>query len=192
MWLGYNAPVRLHTGDAPAEKGDCVSGDYFFSPMTEAHAREIVAWRYPGQYAIYNTDEADIEAEVQILLDPTYGYYAMTGSDGFLVGVCCFGLEAQVSGGDYQDTCALDVGLGLRPDLAGQGRGLGFLEAILDYARERYAATYFRATIAGFNRRSRRVFEKAGFVETQRFTTTHARSLEFVVMVKPEAAPPAG
>lgn len=191
MWLGYNAPVRLHSGDAPAEKGDCVSGDYSFSPMTETHAREMVAWRYPGQYAVYNTDEANIEAEVQILLDPVYGYYAMADNNGFLVGVCCFGLEAQVPGGDYQDANALDVGLGLRPDLAGQGRGLGFLEAILAYARDHYAATHFRATIASFNQRSRRVFEKAGFVETQRFTSTSARPLEFVVMVKTEAAPPA-
>src|SRR5690606_23958793 len=128
-----------------------VIAEYAFTPMTEAFAREIVAWRYPGQYDIYNTDDADVEADVQVLLDPRYAYYAVTDSAGFLVGFCCYGIDAQVPGGDYQDTGALDIGLGLRPDLAGQGRGLNFLEAILDFARRRYGATRFRATIAVFN-----------------------------------------
>lgn len=166
-----------------------MAGEYFFVPMAEAHAREIVAWRYPGQYAVYNVDDADVEADVQVLLDPRYAYYAVTDSAGFLVGFCCYGRDAQVPGGDYSDAAALDVGLGLRPDLAGQGRGLGFLEAILDFARDRYAPSRFRATIATFNHRSRRVFEKAGFVETQHFVSASARPLEFVVMVKQEAAP---
>lgn len=166
-----------------------MSGEYFFAPITEAQAREIVAWRYPGQYAVYNTDEADIEADVQVLLDPRYAYYAVTDGAGFLVGFCCYGIDAQVPGGDYGDADALDVGLGLRPDLAGQGRGVSFLEAILDFARRHLDATHFRATIAVFNLRSRRVFEKAGFVEAQQFASAGARPLQFVVMVKREAAP---
>ncbi|MCC6168413.1 MAG: GNAT family N-acetyltransferase [Caldilineaceae bacterium] len=171
------------------QEGQLVTGEYFFAPMTETHAREIAAWRYPGQYAVYNTVDADVEADVQVLLDPRYAYYAVADSAGFLVGFCCYGSDAQVPGGDYSDAAALDVGLGLRPDLAGQGRGLGFLEAILDFARRHLAATYFRATIAVFNLRSRRVFEKAGFVETQHFVSASARPLEFIVMVKREAAP---
>jgi RimJ/RimL family protein N-acetyltransferase len=152
--------------------------------MTEAYAREIVAWRYPGQYDIYNTSDADVEEDVRILVDPKYAYHAVLDGDGFLVGFCCFGVDAQVPGGDYADASALDVGLGLRPDLAGQGRGLGFLEAILAFAHRELGATRFRATIALFNLRSRRVFEKAGFVEAQQFTSASARPLEFVVMIR--------
>lgn len=186
--------MRPRTSAKPAlwrttQEGQLVTGEYFFTAMTDAYAREIVAWRYPGQYDIYNVDDAEAEADVQVLLDPRYAYYAVTDSAGFLVGFCCFGIDAQVPGGDYQDLGALDVGLGLRPDLAGQGRGLGFLEAILDFARRERGATHFRATIAVFNQRSRRVFEKAGFVETQRFVSASARPLEFVVMTKPPASP---
>jgi RimJ/RimL family protein N-acetyltransferase len=161
-----------------------VAGQYFFEPMSEPYARAIVAWRYPGQYTIYNMEsDADVEADVQVLLDLRYAYHAVLDAEGDLVGFCCFGADAQVPGGDYSDPSALDVGLGLRPDLAGQGRGLGFLEAIMDFARERFGATRFRATIADFNVRSRRVFEKAGYVQTQRFRSMSAQPLEFVVVV---------
>jgi RimJ/RimL family protein N-acetyltransferase len=158
--------------------------EYHFRPMTEAFAREIVAWRYPGQYDIYNVDDADAEEDVQVLLDPRYAYHAVCDADGILVGFCCYGLDAQVPGGDYSEPAALDVGLGLRPDLAGQGRGQGFLEAILAYARAQYDTTRFRATIATANARSRRVFAKAGFVEVQRFLSQSAHPLEFVVVVQ--------
>jgi RimJ/RimL family protein N-acetyltransferase len=164
--------------------GDEPVAPYRFEPITEAYARAIVAWRYPGQYAIYNVDESDAETDVQILLDPQLAYFAVLDPGGDLVGFCCFGPDAQVPGGNYANQEALDVGLGLRPDLAGQGRGLGFLEALMAFAQTRFGATRFRATIAGFNQRSRRVFEKAGYVETQRFVSASARPLEFVVMVK--------
>jgi RimJ/RimL family protein N-acetyltransferase len=164
-----------------------VTGAYLFEPMTEAYAREIVAWRYPGQYDIYNTSDADVEEDVRMLMDPRYAYHAVLDGGGFLVGFCCFGADAQVPGGDYADMGALDVGLGLRPDLAGQGRGLGFLEAILEFAQRELEATRFRATIALFNVRSRRVFAKAGFAEVQRFTSASARPLEFVVMTRAAA-----
>lgn len=162
-----------------------MAGHYFFEPMSEPYARAIVAWRYPGQYNIYNTEsDADVEADVRVLLDPRYAYHAVLDAEGDLVGFCCFGADAQVPGGDYSDLSALDVGLGLRPDLAGHGRGLGFLEAIMDFARKRYGVTRFRATIAAFNTRSRRVFEKAGYVETQRFRSRGTQPLEFIVVVK--------
>ncbi|NLW50865.1 MAG: GNAT family N-acetyltransferase, partial [Candidatus Brocadiaceae bacterium] len=74
--------------------------------------------------------------------------------------------------------------LGIRPDLAGRGMGLAFLEAILAFAREQYGDVRFRATIADFNARSRRVFEKAGFRHEQAFVSAARPGLEFVVVVK--------
>src|SRR5688500_2713462 len=135
---------------------------YSFRKIAEKEAQEISTWRYEGQYALYNPDEAMLEEYVAWLLEPRYAYHAIHEGE-MLVGFCCFGEDAQVGGGDYSLSDALDIGFGMRPDLTGQGRGTPFLAAILSFAMSQYHMTHFRTTIATFNRRSQRVFEKAGF-----------------------------
>ena len=161
--------------------------DLTLAPMTEEYAREIVGWRYPGQYELYNSAPEDVEEDVQALLKPEHAYYAVWSDEYGLFGYCCYGPEAQVPGGDYaQDDLgvALDIGLGMRPDLAGRGMGLEFLEAILTYARTQQSDVSFRATIAVFNLRSRRVFEKAGFRHQRSFVAESGQGLEFVVVIQ--------
>jgi [ribosomal protein S18]-alanine N-acetyltransferase len=157
---------------------------YTFQKMTAIQAREILTWRYTGLYAVYNPDEATLEEGVAMMLDPRNTYHAIY-EGAMLVGFCCFGEDAQVLGGDYSLPDALDIGLGMRPKLTGQGKGAAFLAAILEFAQRQYRVKYFRATVAAFNRRSQRMFEKAGFQYVQNFISDGA--IPFVVMVK-EAA----
>ena len=78
--------------------------------MTEEFAREIVGWRYPGQYELYNSAPSDVEEDVQALLKAENAYYAVWSDEYGLFGFCCYGPEAQAPGGDYSEA-ALDVGL---------------------------------------------------------------------------------
>ena len=57
---------------------------------------------------------------------------------GDLVGYCCYGLDAQVPGGEYliNMPAVLDIGVGMKPNLTGAGRGHDFVSAILEYANE--------------------------------------------------------
>lgn len=151
-----------------------------FGPMDEASAREILAWRYEPPYDSYNPKPDATDAHVRRLLDPSKSYYAISDDAGSLVGYCCFGADAQVPGGDY-GKAALDIGLGMRPSLTGQGRGLGFFTAILDFARREFAPSQFRVTVAAFNGRAMRVYEKAGFRPVQRFGRSED-GIEFVIM----------
>jgi [ribosomal protein S18]-alanine N-acetyltransferase len=52
----------------------------------------------------------------------------------------------------------LDYGLGLRPDLTGQGLGLEFFRAGLAFARERYEPQCVYLHVAEFNERARPVY----------------------------------
>jgi RimJ/RimL family protein N-acetyltransferase len=151
--------------------------------MSEADAQEISGWRYTGEFALYNPDEAALADYAAWLLEPANGYFAIY-EWATLIGFCCFGADAQVGSGDYSLPDTLDIGLGMRPDMTGQGRGTAFLEAILSFVQSRYGATHYRATIAAFNQRSQRIFEKAGFSPKQRFVSQSPGNLEFVVMVK--------
>lgn len=140
---------------------------YQISPLTEENARQIIHWRYQPPYDLYDPSENDLVG----FLNPEYRYHQVLNDDMNLVGYCCFGLDARVPGGDYDigEPAVLDVGFGMHPDLVGQGRGAGFLMAILNYGQEHFAPERFRATIASFNQRSLKTFQGQGFQITGRF-----------------------
>lgn len=156
-------------------------------PLMLAEALAIGAWRYPAPYAVYD-GHADPETLAE-LLDPANPYYAvLAGPDRDLWGYFCFGPPARVGGDRFAALYtpdALDVGLGLRPDLTGRGLGLDFLQTGLAFARERFAPARFRLTVAAFNRRALAVYERAGFRATRTFTVEDgAVHREFVVMLR--------
>jgi [ribosomal protein S18]-alanine N-acetyltransferase len=161
-----------------------------FTPLDEDDVEEILHWRYAGELSVYGFDTPDPAAraeEKRDLLDSANQYHAARSVTGELVGFCCFGPDARVPGGDYAEP-ALDVGLGLRPDLVGQGLGLPFLNAILNFARGSAKPPRFRLTVAAFNRRAVRVYERAGFETVARFEQRRpdgqGTGAEFLVMVR--------
>ncbi|HLI06204.1 MAG TPA: GNAT family protein [Ktedonobacteraceae bacterium] len=145
---------------------------FFFHPMNEEEARAVLAWRYEGPYAVYNMQaeaEEEYEEALKELLDRRSPHYAARNEAGELVGFFGFGSSAYVTGFDephlYSENNTITVGLGMRPDLTGQGKGLGlaFVNAGLDFARQEFAPDHFRLFVLTFNERAIRVYEKAGF-----------------------------
>lgn len=132
--------------------------------MTENEARAINAWRYEPPYAFYNPDPEALDDILAQMLDGTY--YAVMDAQDAMIGFVAFGATAQIPGGHthgvYRDQ-ALDIGLGMRPDLTGRGFGLEFLRVCIDFARERYAPPMLRLSVATFNQRAITVYERAGF-----------------------------
>lgn len=153
---------------------------FTFHPMSEASARAILSWCYDAPYDIYNPASDEGEEATRVFLDPQNAYYSITDEYGNLVAYCCFGREAQVLGGDYS-TDALDIGLGIRPDLTGQGRGRTYVDAVLDFARRTFTPAAFRVTVAEFNKRALRVWKKAGFRPGQAFRRS-PDGMAFVVL----------
>lgn len=151
-----------------------------FTPMDRDNAAEIVRWHYEPPYDIYDLD--DSEESIQYALDPDNCLYAMQDIDDELVGFCSFGRDAQVPGGDY-NRAALDIGMGIRPDLTGQGLGAKFVASVLAFARDEFSPTYARVTIAGFNQRAQRVWGANGFQYKQTFIHKKTKR-EFVVLVR--------
>ncbi len=146
-------------------------GDFTLRPLDEAAARDIIAWRYPPPYDCYNFDPTNTEQDVHNLLRPDYRYYGTWVGDE-LVGFRCFGADARVPGGDYRDRpgeTVLDMGGGLRPDWTGRGAGSALMEAAFEFARATFAPTHFRATVAAWNERARRVCERVGYRQQSAF-----------------------
>jgi ribosomal-protein-alanine N-acetyltransferase len=137
------------------EKGD--GGRFRFVAMDGEGARAIAGWRYAGEYAFYDlVNDPDDLAE--FLAPENWGgmYHAALDEGGELVGF----LQAKGEGN------TVEIGLGLRPDLTGQGLGRAFVLACLDFARERFHPERFRLAVAAFNRRAISVYGRAGFRAT--------------------------
>jgi ribosomal-protein-alanine N-acetyltransferase len=80
---------------------------------------------------------------------------------------------------------AVEVGLGLRPDLTGGGLGLNYVEAGLTFGRSLFGPTNFKLKVAAFNRRAIRVYERAGFRPVRTFMqSTNGGEYEFLEMVR--------
>ena len=153
-----------------------------FRPMGEEAAREIWTWRYEAPYDVYNLDVEDADQVVSCFVDPANAYHAIVDKGGKLAAYCCFGPDARVPGGDY-DNAALDVGLGVHPELTGQGLGGAFVHAVLRFARQELAPTEFRVTVAEFNERAKRVWEKARFRPVQRFDRAQD-GMPFIILTR--------
>ena len=127
---------------------------YLFRQMDDADAREISGWRYEPPYDFY--DSTADPADLAELLDPQSrrdAYFSALDGENRLVGFF-----------QYEESDeAVDVGLGLRPDLTGRGLGVEFVLAGPAFARERFSPRRFTLSVATFNGRAIAVYERVGF-----------------------------
>jgi len=156
---------------------------YIIRKMTKRQAEDISTWKYDKPYSIYDMDGS--KEILDELLDGSY--YAVTNEKDELIGYFCFGDAAQVPGGKqcgaYLGDDAIDIGLGMRPDLTGKGMGLKFLYKGLKFAKEIFSSTHIRLTVATFNKRAIKVYEKLGFKKEKIFKSkTKKGDLEFMSM----------
>ena len=156
---------------------------YIVKKMTKRQAKDISTWKYDEPYSIYDMDGS--KEILDELLDGSY--YAVTNEEDELIGYFCFGDAAQVPGGKqcgaYLGDDAIDIGLGMRSDLTGKGMGLNFLYKGLKFAKETFSSTHIRLTVATFNKRAIKVYEKSGFKKEKIFKSkTKKGDLEFMSM----------
>ena len=138
--------------------------------MTEAFAREMILWKYPEPYAVYNmrTDEAEVEQLMNGL------HMAVVDETGALSGFLAFGWSAQVVCGEtesiYADESFSDLGLGLRPDLCGRGKGRDLVKCGIAFLKELFPEDGVRLTVRGDNQRAITLYEKMNFKKSFHFT----------------------
>ncbi len=152
---------------------------FTFRQMNEQDARAIAEWHYDGPYAFYDWDR-DADDLAELLNPPSWEekYYAVLDGQSELAGFFGFTKEGET----------VEIGLGLRPDLTGKGKGVGleFVEAGLEFAKSKYAVSAFRLRVATFNQRAIRVYEQAGFRPLRVFMhETNGGKYEFLEMVMP-------
>ena len=152
---------------------------YIFAPMNQEYANGIVSnWHYDDVYSFY--DMAADEDDLRIFLDTKNWQSiirAVLNENEELVGWASF----------YTENAEFWLSLGLRPDLTGQGLGVEFVLECIRYAISHYKPVNdtIKLAVALFNERAIKVYQRAGFVETNRtIRDTHIGQVDFIEMEK--------
>ncbi|GEN94896.1 GNAT family N-acetyltransferase [Pediococcus ethanolidurans] len=135
-------------------------------------------WRYNDEYAFYNMNEdpEDYEEIISPNLRADH-YFQVTTDNNQLVGF--FALD---SGNNSEQ---VEVGLGLRPDETGKGKGLEFLQLILKFIKNNYSFSEVALDVAEFNVRAQKVYAKAGFMSQKKHTQETNKSIyPFILMTR--------
>ncbi|MFC4736040.1 GNAT family N-acetyltransferase [Bacillus daqingensis] len=152
--------------------------------MSRKDADEISSWIYDPPYERYSFEPTAETYET--LLGGSY--FSIRHVDGSLIGFCCLGREAQVPGGlksNVYSEPAVDIGLGLNPSLTGKKLGAPFTAYVVHWARNAIDCRMLRLSVADFNVRARKTYEKVGFKKHQEFTN---RGTLFYTMLLPASA----
>src|SRR3954468_10399058 len=128
--------------------------------MSQADAVAIGAWHYPPPYSFYDWSADADDAALLLDAERRKGrLFSARDDNGELAGF----FELRAKSDD------VTIGLGLRPDLTGRGLGREFVEAGLEFTREAFAPARFLLSVAAFNERAIKVYERAGFTITRAF-----------------------
>ena len=126
------------------------------SLLTQANADQIARkWHYGGQYSFYDmeNDPEDFEEIITPRLRANKYYQVLNDKDE-LVGYFCL---------ERLSEDKVEAGLGLRPDLTGQGLGLNFVKEIEEFIQDNFTYKIIVLSVASFNKRAIKVYQRAGF-----------------------------
>lgn len=125
-----------------------------------AAAHIIQTWRYNGimsRYSITANEETH-----RRMCQHDGGYWQVRDAQGSLYGFVVLGAHAQVAGIEYPAP-AVDIVIGLRPDLIGQLRGLALCHVAIAHAQSCYPDKTLRASIPAAHGAALAVWQRAGF-----------------------------
>ncbi|KRN29994.1 GNAT family N-acetyltransferase [Liquorilactobacillus mali] len=145
--------------------------------LTSPNALLIAQWHYQGEYEFYDMT-ADPEDYQELLSEESRGdsYYQVIQA-GKLVGF--FAVE------DTNDEEAIEIGLGMAPELIGKGKGFAFATAILNYVIQLKNPQKVLFDVAEFNVRARKLYQKLGFkVVNHHNQETNGGVYPFILMAK--------
>jgi ribosomal-protein-alanine N-acetyltransferase len=146
--------------------------------MTVDDASSVVGWRYRDRWSVY-----DLMSPAGIL-DELNLYWAVTDTSGALTGFVCVEAAARVQGLNA-DPRFVDVGVGMDPDLVGQGIGPVFGEAALGHVGRLCPEKSMRAVIQAWNVRSQRFALKQGFIDVGELASTQdRRQVHYRILMK--------
>lgn len=126
-----------------------------FRKLSQEHALMIAnQWHYDNEYSFYDmsADPEDYEEFINEHQRNKNDYYEA------IVHEQCIGFFCIIPEGNE-----LEIGLGLRPDICGKGKGKTFLNQIIAFIQQNYFFENLIMNVAVFNQRAIKVYRACGF-----------------------------
>lgn len=152
---------------------------YQYAALTQQQAETIAfTWHYEGDYTFYNMEaDADDLAEFLDAEHRGQSTFAIKDDDELIGFVTVNRTDAET----------VDIGLGMKPDLTGNGSGRTFITSILAFVKAKFSPDRITLSVAAFNVRAIRVYEACGFKQTGSFQQpTNGSVYDFVRMERQE------
>lgn len=134
-------------------------------PLTDSQCQELCTWNYLPPYDLYNWSPWETMLLEQLeFADPlirTEQYRAVVDEEGQLSGFVQF----------FPLVGVTRLGLGLRPDLCGKGRGIGtqFVQLLVQEAQRRAPQQEIDLEVLVWNERAIHTYQRAGFFITDTY-----------------------
>lgn len=146
-------------------------------PIRPAAAHIIQTWRYHGVMERYNIPTND--ETHQRMCQHDGGYWQVRDEQGALHGFIIIGKRAQIDAGDYPAS-AVDILIGLRPDLIGRLHGSALCHVAVTHARTLHPERTLRVSIPTTHVAALAVWQRAGFFPEYAFMSQD--EVPFVVL----------
>ena len=124
-------------------------------PLTEAEKREICAWRYDGEYAVYDLPAYEEMQEKRM------GFCNPEREDNYLSrhqAGCLVGFTNLL-----EEEREIFVGIGVNPEFCGRGYGQRILREACDLSKRHAPGKPLYLEVRTWNTRAVCCYEKAGF-----------------------------
>lgn len=147
-----------------------------WSILSQEEAETIANWKYPEEYSFYDmtADQEDYDEFIDPDKRSEHTYSIYDGEE--LIGFYTIKPTHQNE---------VDLGLGLKPNRTGRRYGQSFVMEGIEFAQKHYNAEAFTLSVAAFNHRAIKVYQRIGFKEVERFNQeTNGSVYEFVRMKK--------
>jgi hypothetical protein len=149
------------------------------APFDEQFARTVQTWRYPA--ALQRYDFSDDPFERQWLCHPSHGCWQITDQQQQPFGFAVIGQHAQVAGGRYHGV-AIDVLVGIRPDLLDQQHGYDLAACVVTHTHQIHPTVPIRVSVPSFHHRALTLWQRFGLFPEYAFMA--ADSTPHVVLIE--------
>ena len=158
---------------------------FYVHPMTEEEAQDICTWKYEPPYQLYGFLPWEQMKALGIEMGDSdirrKQYVSVKNRNEELIGFAQY----------FPLVGVTRIGLGMRPDLLGHGKGAAFVQAIVSDAARRHPEDEIDLEVLTWNHRAIRAYQTAGFLITDTYERPTPEGMgEFHCMVyQPEANP---